>query len=304
MVPLTSSVQTEGDDVVIMPNQLIEPRPNIFSPTIKFLEIKFNNTGDGVYFHLQFNNTVRVYIINRSIYEYYTFEGGEINSSVAVNGMTFLADNTVDFQYVVPYDDRFYFFVTNNHDSFVIWEGWYAKDITVPTGSIWGITSGQSFVKGEQITIGCYYEADRFNITSLIFSLDIYPYNTENINTDGPINWTVELDTNKLIGFGSTYINFTIVDSLGNFDSLIIYIFIINPNPTSPPIPEPNLFMIYMIISLLGCLVVAGVVVSYRNMKIEQNEQNERRKKENERPYHKGHRDSKPVKKRKKKWDQ
>jgi len=303
VIILPGSAQADpGDDVVMLPNQVINARPSSFSVETKFLQIQFGDDGDGVYFHMEFNNTMPVHIVNKSIYEYYMSTGGEINSSVVVDGLTFYADNILDCEYVVPYDDIFYFFVTNSHNSPVTWEGWYAKDISAPIGNIWGLDPWQSFVKGENITIGCYYEADKFNITQLIFGLDIYQSKKEVLNTDGPVNWTVDLDTDRFSKFGSTYINFTVVDSLGNSNSVTMNIFIIDPNPTTTPPPPPNMFMFYIILGGAGVLIIVGGSIQYRNMKIDQLEDAERKKREDERPYHKTHRDSK-ARKKKKRWD-
>jgi hypothetical protein len=301
MIPLQVSAQDSGDDIVIIPNQIINPRPNLGSVEIKFLEIQFNVTGEGVYFHIEFNNTMPVYIVNRSIYEYYTFTGGEINSSIAVNGMTFYAENTVDYKYIVPYNDTFYFFVTNSHAFPVTWDGWYAKDITTPIGIPWGIKSNQVITKGDILTIGCYYKADRFNITKLMLGLDIYPSRTENINTNGPINWTVELDSNRFPYFGNTYINFTVVDGIGNSNSVILNVYVKDPNSTTSIYSGSfNGFMIVVLVGSFGILFVTGIMNYYRNIKLDQKKEIEEKRKEKERKYHKTHRDSKGFKRAKK----
>lgn len=292
-----------GDELVNMPSQAINPG-SFSNLQIIYVKFKWNETGNGIYMHVEFNATVdRVCIINSTIRDYLLSPGShQLNDSITLDGFAASVD-TFDYQFVIPYNMDFYF-VAINIDPYAIWmDGWYAKDVTTPQGNYWGIEAGKHLNKGDVITVGCYFDADRFNITQLIFNIGLYPLDSEDVNTNGPINWTVEANTNYFGGYGNTYLNFTVVDGAGNAGSTIVDIYLINPVTTTIT-PSP-IFIMEALVGLIVICSVGGGISYYRNYrKTEQDRIAEEKKKEKERPYHKGHRDSKKNKKRKKHWDE
>ena len=283
-----SAQQDDGDPIIIMPAQGINPGSG-YDITKVFVEIQWNDEGDGIYFHIEFNVSISMLFIVNSTTAYNLQVGsGAITQDLAVNGFLVIDIDNIDSEFILPYDDTFYFMILNSRSIYAWMTGWYAKDTHAPVGVVNGIESGNRFDRGDDIDIYVYYEADRFNITDLYFGRGMYTIRHETLNADGPVNWTVTLNTGSM-QYGDGYINFTVVDGAGNSDSVIIDVHI-NTIPVEPEPVDTSL-----VINLVIGIVVLGTVIglaSYRNIRKDEPEDTR-----TERPYKKTHRDRKDFKK-------
>jgi hypothetical protein len=284
--------QDAGDEIINFPAQGINPGPGSGAVTKVFIEINWNEKGDGIYFHIEFNTTVSFVFIVNSTTKFYLDGGGTITQELSVENLVFAEIEILDYQFILPYEDDFYFLILNSKSTAVWMTGWYAKDTSAPIGTVTGIKNGDVFDRGDDVDIYIYYEADRFNITDLHFGRGVFIIRQETLNTDGPVSWTVNLNTGSMTP-GEGYINFTVMDGAGNSDSIIINIYI----NRLPPDPIDPIVVIGIIGGLAGLGAVIGLI-SYRNTLIKEEDPIEE-----ERPYHKTHRDRRGFKKRKTKFD-